>query len=918
MTRAPFKPFQLMHERVTVDKEESGAYAFTTLLNYGEFALKLTTLGLLATVDDDPSRHRRAQLSELIRADSLGDWTDALDQVLVGTTAQYLRPAAYPIQNQLTQRSKSGSWQFEAVQLLDQVRARVLDSDFSPRQNTQLRDWFKKLVEIRNKTKGHGAPLVPKLTSAFADLEKSINLVIENLDLFQLPWGRLYQNLSGKYRVNELSRNCEEFKELRKLSGFSYEGGVYLVLDPHIQPYPASEPPQRLAEILDKKLMRVDLFFAEDGFSDFFVANGGFNGREYELISLITGERDWKSAQGHHEYLGNLPESETSASKDLYPIGDCLTNLPTTVTVNLVNRTTLEDELKKVLLGDRHPLITLKGRGGIGKTTTALQILPKIAEQGDFELMLWFSARDLDLLSAGPKRVKKDVVDKQQIAERYAQLVTDQSKGTDHVSFMEKALGRDSDHKTLFIFDNFETMDRQEALYMWLNDHIRHPNKILITTRHREVTGDYAITVGGLDRPGSLKLIDNIVNATPEDLAISTKTRNDLYDLSDGHPYILKIVVPSVRGGARIGTFRNILIGGGDRDYLPALFERTFQTLTRASQRIFLTLASWNTEIPSIAIQCVLLQYTDPESWFSIDAALDQLDNYSFIERRYSDDDQEFIYMPLAARLYGKSKLPTSEFRSNVQRDAELLKKFDLAGQNNLPRAAIEKFIEELSIQISSGRRTLEDTRPMVEFLADSQSIAWPTLVDFALEHFSLDGPIKAQEYVRQYIAQEKNFSQSSATHLRDAWERLYRLCKDTKDTGGQLSALIGWVKEIEPNSDNWWRLANIIDKSNALYRDLKYQSNENVDQDTKKTQFTELFDVIEAWPEADHADDFSKLAWAALNMNNRLKAASYVIKGLEIDSTNSYCLNLAERFLEDAGIDKESKLVISKLIGVV
>ncbi len=59
-------------------------------------------------------------------------------------------------------------------------------------------------------------------------------------------------------------------------------------------------------------------------------------------------------------------------------------------------------------------------------------------------------------------------------------------------------------------------------------------------------------------------------------------------------------------------------------------------------------------------------------------------------------------------------------------------------------------------------------------------------------------------------------------------------------------------------------------------------------------------------------------MAWAALNMNNRLKAASYVLKGLEIDSTNSYCLNLAERFLEDAGIDKESKLVISKLIGVV
>ena len=897
MTRAPFKPFQLMRERIAVDKEESGAYAFTTLLNYGELVLKLTTLGLVATVDDDPGRHRKSQLSELIRADSLGGWADALTQVLTGTTAQYLRPSAYPIQNQLIQKSKNGSWQFLAVQLLEQVRAQVLDCELSPRQNTQLRDWFNMLVEIRNKTKGHGAPPVPVLTGAFPDLEKSINLVIENLDLFQLPWGRLYQNLSGKYRVNQLNRDCEEFQNLRKNSGYSYNGGIYFVLD--------------------EKLMKVDLFRSNDHLSDFFVANGGFNGTEYEQISLITGERNWDSATDYHEYSGNLPLSETSAEKDLYPIGECLTNLPNNAAAHLVPRFELEKELTKVLLGDRHPLVTLKGRGGIGKTTTALQILPQIAKQGDFDLMLWFSARDLDLLPGGPKRVQADIFGREQIAKRYTQLVADQSHNYDHISFMEKALGRDSDHKTLFIFDNFETMDRQESLYMWLNDHIRHPNKVLITTRHREVTGDYAITVAGLDRSSSLELINNIVKASPENLEIPNQTRNDLHDLSEGHPYILKIVVPSIKKGAGIGALRNILLAGGDRDYLPALFERTFQTLTRASQRVFLTLASWHAEIPSIAIQCVLLQHADPANWFNIDDALDQLENYSLIERRYATDKQEFIYMPLAARLYAESALPTSEFRSTIQRDAELLKKFDLAGRSNLSPLVTEKFIKELSVQVSSGRMLLEDTRPMVEFLAERQSIAWPALVDFALEHYEQDSSSEAQTYVRQYIARSKDFPETNPPHFRDAWQKLAYLCKDAEDSDGQLTALIGWAKSIEPDSDSWWRLAQVINQLNGLFAVRKSQRTDHIDQDIKKTQFGELFEVIEKWPAPDHADDYSKLAWAALNMNDSSRAGAYVQNGLKTDPTNSHCLNLAEKLLDDPGVGNEAKQVFLNVLSV-
>jgi hypothetical protein len=38
----------------------------------------------------------------------------------------------------------------------------------------------------------------------------------------------------------------------------------------------------------------------------------------------------------------------------------------------------------------------------------------------------------------------------------------------------------------LFVFDNFETIQQPVETYHWLDTHIRPPNKILITTRHRD------------------------------------------------------------------------------------------------------------------------------------------------------------------------------------------------------------------------------------------------------------------------------------------------------------------------------------------------------------------------------------------------------------------------------------------------
>jgi len=71
-----------------------------------------------------------------------------------------------------------------------------------------------------------------------------------------------------------------------------------------------------------------------------------------------------------------------------------------------------------VLLSDRHPVVTLVGRGGIGKTSLALKVLHSIADEDRYFAITWFSARDIELLPEGPKLVTPHVLTPEDMAPR--------------------------------------------------------------------------------------------------------------------------------------------------------------------------------------------------------------------------------------------------------------------------------------------------------------------------------------------------------------------------------------------------------------------------------------------------------------------------------------------------------------------
>lgn len=420
-----FKPIDQMRNRVEVARDESDVVLFYDLMKLGELVVKAATAGLIAAVQEDRERHRYRLLHSLVRANGVGDWSRASEEA--AKSPERLTPAAREEQKQLTQKSKAGSWQHEALSLLNECFVHL--NVTSPQNQLTGLQWLRDFATLRNKTPvGHGAQLSTSLSRACPTLEKSINLFVDNFRLFQRPWAYISRSQSGKYRVSRITAEMGDFEALkaRGQQETPFKDGVYVYFD---------EP------------MLVELVFSDKDVLNFYFPNGNFNGNKrkptFEVISYDSGATDERDASPYMAPSVELPRSETKGKElHVHEAEKCYTNIPPSRPGYIV-RHQLEEKLRQKLTHSRQEVITLAGRGGIGKTSLALSVLHKIAEQGTFEYIVWFSARDVDLLPSGPKQVTQDVLTAQDMAKQFVRLMEPperQNKGFDPLTHFCTAL----------------------------------------------------------------------------------------------------------------------------------------------------------------------------------------------------------------------------------------------------------------------------------------------------------------------------------------------------------------------------------------------------------------------------------------------------------------------------------------------
>ena len=866
------KPLFLgIDRRVELDQEDSDSAYFHALTLKLEYVTKLVTAGVLACVGDDLDRHRYSVEHTLVRADSIGDWVRALNTILVGPAAQFFLPSSSEAIKALTERVGPGDWRHSAVTAM-KTAAEEVGANGNIGRRVALRQLFEIGAELRNRSRGHGATTTEQHSRASPYLHSALTALTENVPLFELPWVYLHQNLSGKYRVSPLSGDSSCFDYLKRTTKEQLQNGVYIHLGSPV---------------------RVNLVFTGPDLHDIALPNGRYNSGTFEILSYITNDmvreegRDWSLP------AGQLPPSDTEGDEVLEPFGRTSANVPPMLP-DYVPRPDLVDEVERELLQtDRHPILSLTGPGGIGKTTVAIAALHALRDRDSlpYEVILWISARDIDLLESGAKPVRPRVITQDDISRAAVDLLQPRERSSrdfNATNYFEGCLHEGAAGNTIFVLDNFETVQNPADVYAWLDTHVRLPNKVLITTRIREFRADFPVDIGGMTEEQASLLIDQHSDRLNIGSLISAEYKKQLISESDGHPYVIRMMLGQIATQGRAAAPERIMASSDH--ILRALFERTYTALSPGAQRVFLLLSSWRVFVPEIAIEAVLLRPGNDR--FNVAEGLDQLHRFSLVQRlRAEEDDHVLVGVPLAASIYGRVKLEASVFRVSIEEDRKLLMEFGPgrgkgANQGVLPR--IENLYRAVALRAQRDPALFEQYRPILEYLAQSMPIAFLQLSDLVWEFDDAEqAKVRAKEYLRRYLEVAPESTKEAV------WLKLAGRCRSSEDPTGEIHALCEAALLSSSKVEDVGRYANRL---NGRIRELKLDRIEEAWSPEVQDLLHRVTGKMENNLQELTATDCSRLAWLYLNVGNDDRARDIARFGIQREPDNDYCLKLVQK----------------------
>jgi len=190
-----------------------------------EASLKTIAVALWSGLRTGSPENAYAVAYRLVRADGLGDWEDAIQQISSQPLAGYLQPIFHPTQNWLTQKRKQpmDDWFFVAMTASDHVLSLLgLEFEQDNKRPRTLRHLLKSLVLIRNKTKAHGAVGPEFFDAANSHYMRAVTAVVMRCPLFKSRWMHLSTRV-GKDTVRGVELRGPEPQHIRQADceGFS-------------------------------------------------------------------------------------------------------------------------------------------------------------------------------------------------------------------------------------------------------------------------------------------------------------------------------------------------------------------------------------------------------------------------------------------------------------------------------------------------------------------------------------------------------------------------------------------------------------------------------------------------------------------------------------------------------------------------
>ncbi len=362
-----------------------------------------------------------------------------------------------------------------------------------------------------------------------------------------------------------------------------------------------------------------------------------------------------------------------------------------------------------------------------------------------------------------------------------------------------------------------------------------------------------------------------------------------MYEEADGHPYIIKVLLGEVAKSRELNKVERIV--AGKDEILNALFERTYARLQPVTKRVFLTLCSWRSLVPQLALEAVLLRPANDK--MDVAAAVEELVQSSFVERTIASDSTVFLDVALVASVFGRRKLETTPMRPAIDADVEFLQQIGATSTSALRhgvRPRIERLFQFTASRLAAGRMKLDEVVPSLEFVCRQYAPAWLMLAKLYEEMGTIAGLVKASECLRRFLEQPQ-----STADERIGWDQLAQIYRLLGDWTGAAQAQIRICKLPDALYSAFSNAANSL---NRLF-------NENylaMDSDEKRLLYRELAELMEQRKAEADATELSRLAWLYLHLHDTSRAREIAEEGLAIEAENEHCVRLLHRLGRSVG----------------
>ncbi len=865
-------PIALVAARSNHSPPSNHRQCFEDALLVGESTIKWAAAmasSVLAMYDAQAARQVEY---ELVRADGLGVWTQQLD-ILVKRLHRTSAPDAKALAHMLGRRVKrqdadeSDLWKMREliVPLID--RLDIQDYEEQGKKSKCLLDLYKDFVFLRNRTRGHGAKRPDYYEACSSDAMK-------------LALG--------------LSRAAESPLDLCAFIGADGPQTCHLLRLQGVDPQE-----QLVAELVGVADTNTLFFVGASGrlfqcsslvqyraaSASYGIANGVWkeSALSGEFINYASGEARTVHVPAYGGARPKLPRSHTSGESLSYAL-EALHNVPAAPAAYVCRRR-LETRLSELLVDRVHRIVTLKGPGGSGKTSLALEVVHRLMNQPDFPFVFvaWLSARDVDLLTEGPVPRQRDVKDLPSMAARFCEVFKDSPHDVE-VEFLSHVSDPDKHGSTLVIIDNFETLDDPEGVHRLLDERIILPSKLLITSRHKSYRGDFPLDVPGMERDEAVELIRREARAHHCEGSLTDKVVDLLICETEARPYPLKLAVAQLAAGAsQLQTTLGKSLGRDD--VLEALFQRSFELLDDDAKHLYLLAAQIGKSCPEVVLHA-LLEGRGHDGFAALQGALD----CSLVE--WEDADQhsgaKLVSVPHMARVHARRELLGYPDEREIRDDADQVRGLiDSRSSRGVVETFLRKAVELLLGHLRSGRDS-ERLMHLCERAAGDDAASWLLLAVELEQHVPAT---KSREFFKHAVQRD-----SSHTAVWRAWSEF------EERSGDELQSAYKGIRAIEEGESDIYFCAHIAGILLHALRDPDMK--ERFPPHRRESVLGALRHQFEQHRKAGrlNADGMGRLGWLYLSSYSGAAGAKQAPlfdaqrcarEGLAMDPGHTYCGNL-------------------------